>query len=239
MEFRQLVTEAERSIFAVRLETARSARAGFRENSRCHAANCRRLACSRLYGLFEDTSTAPQAMVAGIAMHDLQAFPQSCSEPDLSQYPPTTVVECSDHWSLSNGAGMLAWVGLAMPIYLLGVRSVLAYLAAGDGDSDHASFYASMGFVHAGRLVAHPFVESADGANLLVQPVLLRGSAFDKAMSAFSKACVEYSGDARIFKLRNFIRPLIRFASSCSARSDRKHASASTMDGGVPVQAAA
>jgi len=69
-----------------------------------------------------------------------------------------------------------------------------------------------MGFLPAGPLVAHPFVENAQGEKLLVQPVLLEGDAFNHAMNALSIACVEYSDDARVFELRN-IRSLMRRAS--------------------------
>jgi hypothetical protein len=214
MEFRHLSTEAEREIFITRLEKARASRgAVFHETSQARLANRQRLDCSRLYGLFENDTAPAEAMVAGIAMHDLKSFPQSCSMPDLSHLPAEAVVECSDHWSLSTGAGMLAWAGLAVPMRLLGTRAVLAYLAAEGGESDHAGFYASMGFVAAGPLVPHPFVEDAAGEKLLVQPVVLEGDALEKVIDAFSKACIEYSDDARIFHLRNFIRPLVRRAS--------------------------
>jgi hypothetical protein len=215
MEFRQLSTEAEQGVFVTRLEQARALRGGsFRENSQGQAVNRRRLECSRLYGLFEQEAGPADSMVAGVAMHDLRSFPQSCREPDLSHLAPQSVVECSDHWSLTHGAGMLAWAGLAVPMRLQGITSVLAYLAAGEGRSEHAGFYALMGFVPAGPVVDHPFVENVRGEKLPVQPVLLRGEAFDQAMASLSQACLEYSDDARIFHLANSIRPLVRRASA-------------------------
>jgi len=232
MEFRLLSTEAERDVFVLRLERARAARGAiFRESSSYQLANRHRLECSRLYGLFECEAAPAEMMVAGIAMHDLQSFPQSCDAPDLSYLPLQTIVECSDHWSLSNGAGMLAWAGLAVPMRLLGTRAVLAYLAAARGESDHAGFYASMGFAPAGPVVPHPFVEDMSGEKLLVQPIVLEGDAFDKVIAAFAKACVEYSDDARIFHLKNFIRPLVRRASTRNAfaASDRASNDISTV----------
>jgi hypothetical protein len=214
MEFRLLSTEAERDVFVARLEEARATRGStFRENTEARIANRRRLESSRLFGLFENDTAPAEMMVAGIAMHDLKSFPQSCSAPDLSHLPAHAVVECSDHWSLSNGAGMLAWAGLAIPMRLLGTRAVLAYLAASGGESDHAGFYASMGFKPAGPIVPHPFVEDAQGEKLPVQPMVLEGEALDKVISSFAKACTEYSDDARVFHLKNFIRPLVRRAS--------------------------
>jgi hypothetical protein len=213
VEFRQLLTQPERNVFIQRLEAARAAGGRvFRENSQFQSANRRRLDCSRLYGLFENDAAPAETMVAGIAMHDLQSFPQSCSEPDLSHLPPNTVVECSDHWSLAAGAGMLAWVGLAVPMRLLGIQAVLAYLAAGDGACAHAGFYQLMGFEPAGPVIPHPYVEDERGEKLEVQPVLAQGKVFDNGMQLLSQACLEYSDDARVFHLKNFIRPLIRRA---------------------------
>jgi hypothetical protein len=210
MQLRLLTTDSERSVFLGRLDQARARHGGsFRENCQSQSINRRRLDCSRLYGLFQNESSAADAMVAGVAMHDLRSFPQSCDEPDLSYLPPETVVECSDHWSLSNGAGMVAWAGLAVPMRLLGIQAVLAYLAAGEVECAHAGFYRLMGFVPAGPLVPHPFVESAQGEKLLVQPMILQGDAFNHAMKGLSTACVEYSDDARIFELKN-IRSLMR-----------------------------
>ena len=214
MELRLLTTESELSIFLGRLNKARAEHgSSFRENSQFQSTNRQRLDCSRLYGLFQNEPAPANAMIAGIAMHDLQSFPQSCDEPDLSHLPANSIVECSDHWSLSSGAGMLVWAGLAVPMRLLGIQAVLAYLAAGEGACAHAGFYELMGFVPAGPVVPHPFVEDARGQKLPVQPVILQGDAFNNAMKALSQACIEYSDDARIFHLKNFIRPLVRRAS--------------------------
>ncbi len=211
MQLRLLTTHIERSVFLTRLDHARAEHGGtFRENSQSQIINRRRLECSRLYGLFQNESAPADEMLAGVAMHDLRSFPQSCDKPDLSHLPPETVVECSDHWSLSSGAGMIAWVGLAVPMRLLGIQAVLAYLAAGDTACAHAGFYELMGFVPAGPLVPHPFVENAEGEKLLVQPVMLQGEAFNHAMNALSQTCVQYSDDARIFELKNFARPPMR-----------------------------
>ncbi len=211
MELRLLTTGSERSVFISRLDQARANHgSSFRENSQFQSLNRQRLDCSRLYGLFQNETAPTDAMVAGIAMHDLRSFPQSCPEPDLSHLPAASVVECSDHWSLSNGAGLLIWAGLAVPMRLLGIQAVLAYLAASGDGCAHAGFYDLMGFVPAGPVVRHPFVEDAQGLTLSVQPVILQGDAFANAMKALSQACIEYSDDARVFRLKNFIRPLVR-----------------------------
>jgi hypothetical protein len=220
MELRLLTSEIERDVFLTRLDQARTQQSNsFRANSQFRSINQQRLDCSRLYGLFQNDAAPAVEMIAGIAMHNLRSFPQSCAEPDLSHLAPETVVECSDHWSLSRGAGMLVWAGLAVPMRLLGIQAALAYLAAGEGACAHAGFYELMGFVHAGPVVPHPFVENARGEQLLVQPVIVQGETFTTGMNTFSQACVEYSDDARVFHLKNFIRPLVRRASARTALS--------------------
>jgi hypothetical protein len=220
MELRLLTSEIERDVFLIRLDQARAQQSSsFRANSQFRSINQQRLDCSRLYGLFQNDAAPAVEMIAGIAMHNLRSFPQSCAEPDLSHLAPETVVECSDHWSLSRGAGMLVWAGLAVPMRLLGIQAALAYLAAEEGACAHAGFYELMGFVHAGPVVPHPFVENARGEQLLVQPVIVQGETFITGMNTFSQACVEYSDDARVFHLKNFIRPLVRRASARAALS--------------------
>lgn len=214
MELRLLTSSTERDVFLTRLGQARATHgSSFRANSQFGSTNRRRLDYSRLYGLFQNHAAPAIEMIAGIALHDLRSFPQSCAEPDLSHLAPETVVECSDHWSLSTGAGMLVWAGLAVPLRLLGAQAVLAYLAVGQNECAHAGFYELMGFVQVGRAVPHPFVENTRGEPLLVQPVMVQGETFSTGMNTLSKACVEYSDDARIFHLKNFIRPLVRSAS--------------------------
>jgi hypothetical protein len=231
MELRLLTSEIERDVFLTRLDQARAQQSNsFRANSQFRSINQQRLDCSRLYGLFQNDAAPAVEMIAGIAMHNLRSFPQSCAEPDLSHLAPETVVECSDHWSLSRGAGMLVWAGLAVPMRLLGIQAALAYLAAGAGACAHAGFYELMGFVHAGPVVPHPFVENARGEQLLVQPVIVQGETFTTGMNTFSQACVEYSDDARVFHLKNFIRPLVRRASARTALSASTRATIQTAE---------
>jgi len=208
MELRLLTTDTERSTFCYRLEQARVTHgAGFQETSRMRKANRLRLTFSRLYGLFEDEAFEPRRMVAGIAMHDLESFPQSCKEPDLTHLPPRAVLECSDHWSLSRGAGTLAWCGLAVPLRLLEARAVLAYLAA---DSvHHTRFYAAMGFRKAGAPVEHQYVEGPDGERLRVQPMTLEGAALVRTIEALSGLCTETLANNTVFRLRDRARPSI------------------------------
>src|SRR6266852_6564073 len=147
MEMRLLSTECERAIFAQRLAEARAKNsASFKDVERTRLRNRVRLESSSLYALFEGESDPAPRMVAGAALHNLEAYPQSCHQPDLSHLPPRSVLECSDHWSLSRGAGMHSWRGIAIQLFHREPSAVLVYLAAGSS-SDHSGFYCAMGFV--------------------------------------------------------------------------------------------
>jgi hypothetical protein len=163
-----------------------------------------RLASANLYALFENESDSAEKMLAGIAMHNLQVFPQSCSEPDLGHLPPQSVLECSDHWSLSKGAWMRAWHGAAIQVVRLQACAVLAYLAV--GSSDHMGFYSAMGFVKAGKPVEYPFVEAFDRTKPLVQPVILEGRALQKLTTGVSALSVTTLDDHRIVRFSNSAR---------------------------------
>src|ERR1700733_5736210 len=147
MEMRLLTTENERNVFARRLADARArAGASFRDGGATQASNLVRLRSADFYALFENEGEDAEQMTAGVVLHDLEAFPQSCREPDLSRFAPRSVLECSDHWSLSRGAGMRAWRGIAVQVVRRCPRAVLVYLAVGS----HSGFYAAMGFVNVG-----------------------------------------------------------------------------------------
>jgi hypothetical protein len=179
MEMRLLTTEGERHVFAQRLADARAGHgASFRDAGNRHARNTIRLSAADLYGLFETDGNQAERMTAGVAMHDLAIYPQSCRQPDLSNYAPQSVLECSDHWSLSRGAGMHAWRGIAVQVVRRNPRAVLVYLAL--GRSDHDGFYTAMGFVNAGYPVEYPYLEGPDQGRLWVQPKILEGEALAK-----------------------------------------------------------
>src|SRR5260221_7375568 len=161
MEMRLLTTEGERNVFAQRLANARAGHgASFRDSAGKHARNIVRLAAADLYGLFETERDQTERMTAGVALHDLETYPQACRLPDPSHYAPKSVLECSDHWSLSRGAGMHAWRGIAVQVVHRNPNAVLVYLAA--GRSDHGGFYRAMGFVKVGVPVEYPYLEGPD-----------------------------------------------------------------------------
>jgi hypothetical protein len=182
MEMRLLTTEGERRIFAQHLADARSRHgATFRDVGRTRAANAVRLRAADIYALFETPDDPAERMTAGVVLHDCETFPQSCEQPDLSRYEPQLVLECSDHWSLSRGAGIYAWRGIAVQVVQRNPRAVLVYLAA--GRSDHGGYYSAMGFVDAGTPVEYPYLEGPDQGRLWVQPMILEGEALAKLIA--------------------------------------------------------
>jgi hypothetical protein len=185
MEVRLLTTNFQRRIFVEHLRQARDEQlTHFADVTDGRVDNRARLAASELYGLFADSSSPAEDMIAGMAIHDLEMFPRTCPGPDLSHWPERAVFECSDHWSLAPGAGMKMWCGAAIQIARRNPRAVLAYLAV--GLSDHSGFYRAMGFAPFGRPVQFTYLKSATGFPW-VQPVILRGEALEKLVSASSQ----------------------------------------------------
>lgn len=190
MEMRLLCSKGERNIFAQRLADARAGHgASFRDVGCSQARNIVRLAAADIYGLFETASEQVERMTAGVALHDLAVYPQSCRLPDLSRYAPQSVLECSDHWSLSRGAGMHAWRGIAVQVVHRNPNAVLVYLAV--GRSDHGGFYSAMGFVNAGTPVEYPYLEGPDQGRLWVQPMVLEGDALARLTANVHRLKIE------------------------------------------------
>jgi hypothetical protein len=215
MEMRLLTNQRERDIFAQRLAEARAKNgASFRDVGRTQVHNRVRLASSNLYALFEMEGDPAPRMVAGAAIHDLDAYPQSCHQPDLSHLPPRSVLECSDHWSLSRGAGMHSWRGIAVQLLHRDPSAVLVYLAA--GSSDHCGFYSAMGFVKAGDIVEHPYLEGPDDGKLWVQPMILAGDALARMCAAVRTQPIDVLDDYRIIRFGNSdrLRPCSRRSTS-------------------------
>lgn len=190
MEMRLLNTEGERDAFAQRLADARAGHgASYRDAGESHARNMVRLAAADVYGLFETECDGAERMIAGVALHDLAAYPQSCEQPDLSCFAPQSVLECSDHWSLSRGAGMHAWRGIAVQVVRREPRAVLVYLAS--RGSAHSGFYTAMGFVNMGTPVEYPYLEESGQGRPWVQPMILEGEALAKLTSNVRRLKIE------------------------------------------------
>jgi hypothetical protein len=205
MEMRLLTTVVERQIFAERVAEARARHGGlYREVRDIRIDNQARLASANLYAMFEDQEDPAERMIAGIAMHNLETFPQSCSKPDFTHLHPRSVVECSDHWSLSKGAGMRVWHGAAIQVVRLQACTVLVYLAV--GSSDHMGFYTAMGFVKAGEPVEYPFVKALDGASPWVWPMILEGKALQNLILGVARLSVETLDNHHIVRFMNSVR---------------------------------
>lgn len=203
MELRLLTTERERKIFGERLSQAR-ANLGlrFKEKSRSQLAKIQ-LMFGNLYGLFEDDDDAPESMIAGLAMHDLEMFPQSCPKPDLSHLPPRAVLEMSDFWSLSKGAGMFVWCGAAIHGNLQDPRAVLVYLTT--GPCERTDFYSSIGFAKAGEPIVYPYIETLEGKQIFVQPMLLEGKRMQRVTRVLTRLASGASYHNGVMHFRDFL----------------------------------
>jgi hypothetical protein len=204
MELRLLTTEHERKIFSVRTEQVRAKNAvGFRERARSRWAEIH-LTYGNLYGLFENDGDPAEKMIAGLAMHDLEMFPQTCPRPDLSHLPPRSVLEVGDLWSRAVGAGALARAGAAILAGQLQAQAILAYL--GVKPFDGTPFYRAAGFVNAGDPVEYPYLETLSGEKILAQPMILAGESLAKLTKVFSQLIVEASDDLSVLRFRNFLK---------------------------------
>ncbi|HYL58589.1 MAG TPA: hypothetical protein VEU51_06930 [Candidatus Acidoferrales bacterium] len=204
MELRLISTEHEREIFTRRVEQVRARNGiGFREGPRSRLARIH-LTFGNLYALYENDGDPAERMIAGLVMHDLEMFPQTCPKPDLSHLAPRSVIEVSELWSRAVGAGALARAGAAILAGLLDARAILAYL--GVKPFDGTAFYRAAGFVNVGEPVEYPYLETLKGEKISAQPMILAGEALEKLTRVFSKLIVEYSPDFEVLRFRNFLR---------------------------------
>ena len=204
MELRLLSTERERQLFTARVEQIRARHgAGFKERPRSRLAGIH-LTFGNLYALFENNGDPAERMIAGLVMHDLEMFPQTCPKPDLSHLPPRSVLEVSELWSCAVGAGALARAAAAILAGLLDARAILAYL--GVKPFDGTAFYRAAGFVSIGEPVEYPYLETLKGQPIWAQPMILEGEALQKLTRVFSRLIIETRDDNRILRFSNFLR---------------------------------
>jgi len=204
MELRLLSTETERRIFAARTEQIRAKHGvGFKERPRSRLASIH-LTFGNLYALFEDDGEPAEKMIAGLMMHDLEMFPQTCPRPDLSHLPPRSVLEVGDLWSRAIGAGALARVGAAILAGLLDAQAILAYL--GVKPFDGTPFYRATGFVNAGEPVEYPYLETLKGEAIWAQPMILEGETLAKLTRVASQLIIEANEDNSVLRFRNFLK---------------------------------
>ena len=111
-EARLLTNENERREFARNLAAVRLMRgAGFSETQRSLIGEVR-LAFAELYALYDGAE--PKKMLAGVVLHHLAMFSQSYPKPDLTDFPPETVIEFGEWWAKAAGASRImrqaAWI---------------------------------------------------------------------------------------------------------------------------------
>ncbi|MFZ0679797.1 hypothetical protein [Candidatus Binatus sp.] len=204
MELRLLTNENDRRIFAARTEQIRAKHGvGFKERSRSRLARIH-LNYGNLYALFEHDGDPAEKMIAGLVMHDLEMFPQTCPRPDLSHLPPRSVLEVSELWSRAIGAGALARAGAAILAGLLDARAILAYL--GVRPFDGTPFYRATGFVNAGEPVEYPYLETLQGESIWAQPMILEGESLAKLTRVFSQLIIETNDDFSVLRFKNFLK---------------------------------
>jgi hypothetical protein len=204
MELRLLTTEKDRKIFANRVEQVRARHgSGFKERPRSRLAEIH-LSFGNLYALFENDGDRAEEMVAGLMMHDLEMFPQTCPRPDLSHLPPHQVIEISELWSREMGAGTLARAGAAIMAGLLDARAILVYL--GVKPFDGTPFYRGVGFVEVGEPLEYPYLETLKGGPILAQAMIMEGEALAKLTRVFSRLITETRDDNRVVRFSDFLR---------------------------------
>jgi hypothetical protein len=199
MELRQLTAENERRIFAKCLEEARATRkSGFRECARSQLGRAH-LTLGNLYALYECETDPPEWMLAGFILHDLATLPQSYPKPDVSHLPSHSVLEGGELWSLSPGAGRVArYVGAAVA-GLLQAKAILLYSLL--KPIDLTASYAQLGFVNACEPVIWPYVETLDGGEVWIQPLILEGARLEAYIRAGFEYLFRVSGERKVLKL--------------------------------------
>jgi hypothetical protein len=223
MELRQMVTDHERQIFANSLAEARATRGfGFRETSRSVIGKAH-IQFGNLYALFEDQDAATEQMVGGFIAHDLATFPQSFPKPHLSHLPPRCVIEGGELWSLSRGAGRIAHHVAAAVVGLLQARAVIVYPIV--DPMDLTTPHLRLGFVPACERIKWPFIETNDGREIWIQPLILEGDALERYIGA---------GFDFLFHANAGARPILRFDRAIATQGPRREVVESSM----PIAAA-
>lgn len=173
MELRKLITNSDRRAFAECRDKARSSRGiGFGETRRSRLGDSH-LRFGQVYAIFEGDDDPSERMRAGFIMHDLATLPLSFSKPSVENLPPDSVVEGSDLWSSSKGAGIVLARAAAAVAGLLRVKAIVLYPIA--SPVNLASFYAPFGFTMASPPIKNAFGEALDGSEIRVQPLILQG----------------------------------------------------------------
>lgn len=205
MELRQLSTDNEKELFATFLEKARATRGlGFREKPGSMLGRAH-LMFGNLYALFEQEGEPPERMIAGFVLHNLATLPQSYPKPDLSHLHPRSVIEGGELWSLSTGAGRVARVVGAAVAGILQAKAILLYSLYRPTDVTPA--YRSLGFVDASEAVRWPYVETLDGGDIWIQPLILEGDKLEEYIRSGFDHVFKTPLNTHAFRFDNPFRP--------------------------------
>ncbi len=213
MELRQLVSNHERQIFALRLTEARATRGfGFRETPRSVIGKAH-IQFGNLYALFEEEGAPAEQMVGGFITHDLATFPQSHPKPDVSHLPPRSVLEGGELWSLSRGTGRIAHHVAAAVAGLLQAKAIIVYPII--DPVDLTTPHLQLGFVPASERIKWPFIETTDGREIWIQPLILEGERLEQYIRA---------GFDFLFHANAGVRPMLRFDRAIATQGPRRDA---------------
>ncbi len=224
MELRQLTTDQERQIFAKCLTEARATRGfGFRETPHSVIGKAH-IQFGNLYALFEDEGAPAEQMVGGFITHNLATFPQSHPKPDVSHLPPRSVLEGGELWSLSRGTGRIAHHVAAAVAGLLQAKAIIVYPIV--DPVDLTTPHLQLGFVHASERVKWPFIESNDGGEIWIQPLILEGESLERYIGA---------GFDFLFHANAGSRPMLRFDRAIATQGPRREATSQAANRSEPA----
>ncbi len=199
MELRLLESEAERAAFEQALTEARATKgSGFMEKRRSRLGRVH-MAFADLWAVYDETSSTPDRMLAGFAMHSLDLFSQSYPRPDLTHLPPAEVFEVGELWALSLGAGAAARHGGFIVLGMQGAGTLLIYPIASPWDL--TGNYPDYRKVDAP--IEWPFAETLDGQKIHVQPMILDGENLARRISAATGAGYEALDGGRRIRFDN------------------------------------
>jgi hypothetical protein len=219
MEVRLLKSEGERQTFERKMTEARATRGGgFREKKRSRMGEIH-MKYADLYGVFCVGAGEPDQILAGFAMHPLDVFSQSYPLPNLTHLPPDQVFECSDLWSLSKGAGLIARRGCAILLGLFAARAILVYpiVKPWDLTGPYSHFEAL------DDPIRWPYAETMNGEPVFVQAKVLQGDALRETVVGAFKAGFESTERNRRVIFHNPFEGLVRAEqpSAGEAQGDR------------------
>ncbi|SRR5579875_582696 len=206
MELRLLETEAERAAFERALTQARATKgSGFMEKQRSRLGRVH-MAFADLWAVFDETSSTPDRMLAGFAMHSLDLFSQSYPRPDLTNLPPEEVFEVGELWALSLGAGAAARHGGFIVLGMQGAKTLLIYPIAKPWDltGNYPDYRA------VDSPIVWPFAETLDGQKIYVQPMLLDGENLVRRIEAATRPGYEALDGNRRIRFDNPLEAAIR-----------------------------